>query len=103
MPFRRDSAVSRFPGRRKVQTLSASRLSRDWLTQSPFINLAQASAARDQTSQASEDARHGLDSQPFWNQNAIEQIEKPLYQQRQHSCWNRALQNCCVIVQIKAA
>jgi predicted CoA-binding protein len=44
-----------------------------------------------------------LQAQSFWNQNAIEQIEKPLHQQRQQGCWNRALQDRCVIVQVETA
>ena len=43
-----------------------------------------------------------LQSQSFWNQNAIEQIEKPLHKQRKNRRRNRALENSHVIVQIKA-
>src|SRR5438105_916102 len=59
--------------------------------------------ACDQTSHASEDARATLDPQAFWNQNVIEQIEKPLHQQRQKSRRDGAFQNCYVIIQVEAA
>jgi hypothetical protein len=44
-----------------------------------------------------------LQAQPFWNDNAIKQIEKPLDQQREQGCWNRPLKDGYVIVQVKAA
>src|SRR5215469_4950295 len=47
--------------------------------------------ACDPPSHASENAPATLNSQPLWNQNAIEHIEKPLHNQREHSCRNRAL------------
>ena len=50
-----------------------------------------------------EDKPINLQTQPFWNQDAIEQIEKPLHQQCQQGRWNRALQDRCVIVQVEAA
>src|SRR5438105_5282469 len=44
-----------------------------------------------------------LQTQPSWNQNAIEQIEKELHQQRQQRRWNCAFQNRDMIVQIESA
>ena len=41
--------------------------------------------------------------QTFRNQNAIEQIEEPLHEQREHGSGNCALQNCDVIVQVESA
>src|SRR5262249_26019246 len=39
----------------------------------------------------------------FWNENAIEQIKKPLHEQREHRGGNGTLENGHVIVQVKAA
>ena len=44
-----------------------------------------------------------LDSQSFRNENAIEQIEAPLHEKREHSSGNRTLENGHMIVQAKAA
>jgi hypothetical protein len=44
-----------------------------------------------------------LQTQPFRNQNAIEQIENPLYHQCQQRGRNRAFENGGVIVEIQAA
>src|SRR2546423_992567 len=44
-----------------------------------------------------------LQPQPFWNQEAIQQIETPLNQERQDSSRDRALQNRDVIIQVQAA
>jgi hypothetical protein len=38
-----------------------------------------------------EDKPIHLQAKPFWNQDAIEQIEEPLHEQREHSCGDRAL------------
>ncbi len=43
-------------------------------------------------------SRFHLQSQAFWNQNAIEQIKDPLDNQGQESGWNRALQDGHVII-----
>ena len=50
-----------------------------------------------------EDKPIHLQAQPFWNQNTIKQIEKPLDQQREEGCWNRAFKDGYVIVQVKTA
>ena len=44
-----------------------------------------------------------LQPKSFWNQNAVEQIEERLHQQRQDRGWDRALEDRSVIVQIEAA
>src|SRR4051794_21962711 len=44
-----------------------------------------------------------LQPQAFWNQEAIEQIEAPLHEQRQDRGWNCTLQNRNVIVQTQSA
>ena len=44
-----------------------------------------------------------LNSQSFRNQNAIEQIEAPLHEKREHSRGNSTLENSHVVVQVKAA
>src|SRR5262249_38432071 len=44
-----------------------------------------------------------LDSQSFWNENAIEQIKTPLHEEREHSSGNRTLENRHVIAQVETA
>ena len=47
--------------------------------------------------------RAPLQTQPFWNQDAIKQIENRLHDQREQRRGNRAFQNRDVIVQVEPA
>ena len=47
--------------------------------------------------------RRQLQTQASWNQNAIEQIEKELHQQRQQRRRNCTFQNRDMIVQVQSA
>ena len=47
--------------------------------------------------------RAELKPQSFGNENAIEQIERPLHEQREHGRRDRTLENGHTIVQAKAA
>jgi hypothetical protein len=44
-----------------------------------------------------------LEPQSLWDQNAIEQIEEPLYEQREDRGRNCALENSGMIVQVEPA
>ena len=44
-----------------------------------------------------------LKPQSSWNENAIEQIERPLHEKREHSRRDRTFENGHVVVQVQAA